>query len=162
MRFGFSFLAAVAICIGITALVIWLDGRGGLNLSAALASPDWQPWKIPAAESIWTGAHWAYRMPLFVIYVAFLIGVTVWPTPKNLSHLIALSAALLIGVQFWHADRGGAYVLWYLPLLLLMIFRPNLTAAEPPAIEASSGLMARLARVAWGRPRPEPPKELAV
>jgi hypothetical protein len=79
--------------------------------------------------------------------------------------LIALSAALLIGIQFWHPDRGGVYVLWYLPLVLLMVFRPNLTAAEPPAAEAGAGLMARLAGAAWRRvrgPRPEPPKELAV
>ena len=94
--------------------------------------------------------------------VAFLAAVAVWPSPKNLSHLIALSAAVLIGVQFWHADRGGAYVLWYLPLVLLMVFRPNLSAAEPP--EPGTGLMARWAGAAWRRvrPGPPPPKELAV
>jgi hypothetical protein len=161
-RFGLSFLAAAAVSVGITALVLWWDGRGGFGLSAALSLPDWQPWRNPNTESIWAGAHWAYRMPLFVLFVAFLVGVTVWPNPKNLSHLIALSAAVLIGVQFWHADRGGVYVLWYQPLLLLMVFRPNLTAAEPPAVEPGGGLMARLARVAWGRPRAEQSKELAV
>jgi hypothetical protein len=104
-------------------------------------------------------------MPFFVLYVALVVAVTVWPNPKNLSHLIALSAALLLGIQFWHPDRGGVYVLWYLPLLLLMVFRPNLAAAEPPALEARSGLVVRLAGAAWRRvrgPRPEPPKELAV
>jgi hypothetical protein len=162
MRFSVSFLAAAAVSVGVTALILWWDGRGGFGLSAALSLPDWQPWRNPATESIWTGAHWAYRMPLFVLFVAFVIGVTVWPSPKNLSHLIALSAALLIGVQFWHADRGGVYVLWYLPLLLLMVFRPNLTAAEPPAIEPGGGLMARIARVAWWRSRPEQSRDLAV
>ena len=161
-RFGLSFLAAATVSVGLTALILWWDGRAGFGLTAALNLPDWQPWRVPSAESIWTGAHWAYRMPLFVLFVAFVIGVTVWPNPKNLSHLIALSAAVLLGVQFWHADRGGVYVLWYLPLLLLMVFRPNLTAAEPPAVEPGGGLMARLARVAWGRPRPEPRKELAI
>jgi len=163
-RFGISFLAAAGVSVGITALVLWLDGRGGLGLATVLSMPDWQPWRNPSinTESIWTGAHWAYRLPLFVVYVAFLVAVTVWPHPKNLSHLIALSAALLVGIQFWHADRGGVYVLWYLPLLLLLIFRPNLAAAEPPAVEPGAGFVARLARVAWGRPRPEPPKELAV
>jgi hypothetical protein len=107
--------------------------------------------------------HWAYRLPVFVIFVAFVIAVAVWPTPKNLSHLIALSAAVLIGVQFWYADRGGVYVLWYLPLLLLMSYRPNLSTAEPP--EPGTGLMSRLASAAWRRVRPGPPppsKELAV
>ena len=161
-RFGLSFLAAASVSVGITALVLCLQGHSGLGLAAALSLPDWQPWRNPNTESIWSGAHWAYRMPLFVLYVAFVIGATIWPNPKNLSHLIALSGATLVGVQFWHADRGGVYVLWYLPLLLLMVFRPNLTAAEPPAVEAGGGLMARLARVAWGRSRSEPPKELAV
>jgi hypothetical protein len=115
---------------------------------------------------LWTGAHWAYRLPVFVLYVAFLIGITFWPSPKNLSHLIALSAAVLIGVQFWYADRGGVYVLWYLPLVLLLVFRPNLTNTEPPPIEPGSGMMVRLASAAWRRVRPgginPTSKELAV
>jgi hypothetical protein len=103
-------------------------------------------------------------MPIFVIFVGFVVIATVWPSPKNLSHLIALSAAILIGIQFWHGDRGGLYVLWYLPLLVLMVFRPNLSLAEPPRLEPGSGFVARLASVAWRRvrSRPEPPKELAV
>jgi len=163
-RFGFSFLAAATISVGIAALVLWWAGNTQSGLTAALNLPDWQPWRVPQGESIWRGAHWAYRLPIFVLYVAFLIGVTVWPNPKNLSHLIALSAALLVGVQFWHADHGGMYVLWYLPLLLLMAFRPNLTAAEPPAIEPGDGVVARLAVAALRRvrPRTDPPKELAV
>jgi hypothetical protein len=164
-RFGLSFLSAVAISLTVTTFLLPWDGRAGLGLLAALDLPDWQPWRVPIAESVWTGSHWAYRMPLFVLYVGFLIGATVWPNPKNLSHLIALTAALILGTQFWHADRGGVYVMWYLPLLILLVFRPNLTAAEPPAVEPGGGLMARLATAAWRRVRParnEPTKELAV
>ncbi|MGL4464591.1 MAG: PQQ-binding-like beta-propeller repeat protein, partial [Planctomycetia bacterium] len=40
--------------------------------------------------------------------------------------------ALMVGVQFWYGDRGGSYVHWYLPLLLLIFFRPNLSAARLP------------------------------
>ena len=32
----------------------------------------------------------------------------------------------MLGTQFWHAHDGGLYVAWYLPLLLLTVFRPNL------------------------------------
>lgn len=164
-RFARSFLSAVAVSVGILALAAWWGGNAGVGISSILSLPDWQPWKVPTTESIWTGAHWAYRLPLFVLYVAFLAGAAVWPSPKNLSHLIALSAALLIGVQFWHADRGGMYVLWYLPLLVMMVFRPTLTAAEPPTLEPSAGLMYRLAGAAWRRVRlgrQDPPKQLAV
>lgn len=163
-RFGLAFLGAVAVSVGITALILWWGGEAGLGVTAALNVPDWQPWRVPSAESVWTGAHWAYRLPIFVLFVGLVLAVAVWPSPKNLSHLIALSAAVLIGVQFWHGDRGGVYVLWYLPLLILMVFRPNLTTAEPPSLEPGSGMMARLATAAWRRvrTRPEPPKELAV
>ena len=65
-----------------------------------------------------------------IAYVALVILTGFWPMPKNLGHVIALSAALLIGIQFWYADQGGVFVLWYLPLLLLLMFRPNLTADE--------------------------------
>ena len=32
----------------------------------------------------------------------------------------------MVAVQFWHGDGGGLYMAWYLPLVLLVIFRPNL------------------------------------
>ena len=158
-RFTLSFLSAAAVSLGVTALVVGWDG-----LATALHLSDWPPWQRTDIESVWRGARWAYRLPLFVLFVAFLVGVTVWPSPKNLSHLIALSAAVLLGVQFWYADRGGVYVLWYLPLLLLLVFRPNLSAAEPPGVEPGTGVVARIAGAAWRRvrPNPPPPKELAV
>jgi hypothetical protein len=161
-RFGLSFLTAAAVSLGIPALILWI-GPTGWNLISALHLTDWKPWSAPTTESIWKGAHWAYRLPVFVLFVGFLVGVTVWPRPKNLSHLLSQSAAVLIGVQFWHADRGGEYVLWYLPLLLLMVFRPNLTAAEPPSVVPRS-ILARWAGAAWRRVRPAPaqPKPLAV
>ena len=163
-RFGLAFLAAAAVSMGITSLVSWWDGEAGFGLSSTLNLPEWQPWKVPDTESVWQGTHWAYRMPIFVLFVGFLCWITIWPNPKNLSHLIALSAAVLIGVQFWHGDRGGVYVLWYMPLFIMMVFRPNLVAAEPPVIVPGGGLMGRIAIAAWRRvrPGPNPPKELAV
>lgn len=151
VRFALSFAVALLLSIGVLALALWWDGWLTSGLTLANMS-DWLPWKRPQAESLWTGVHGAYRLPIFVLYVGFLVVITVWPSPKNLSHLVALSAAVLIGVQFWHADRGGVYVLWYLPLVLLMVFRPNLTGHEPPAIEP--GGVFRWAGAAWRRVRP--------
>ncbi len=163
-RFTGWFLAALGLSLGITAAVLWWDGWLGTGLSWAGMS-DWLPWRRPTSESLWTGVHGAYRLPVFVLYVGFVAAVTIWPSPKNLSHLVALSAAVLIGVQFWHADRGGVYVLWYLPLILLMIFRPNLAGLAPPVSEPGGGLMA-WASAAWRRVRPARPagnaNELAV
>jgi hypothetical protein len=70
-----------------------------------------------------------------------------WPNPKNLAHLLALSASALIGLQFWYADQGGVYVLWYLPLLLLLVFRPNLAHHRPPEISPETDWLYRLGRL---------------
>src|SRR5262249_3817618 len=64
--------------------------------------------------------------------------------------VLALSAAALIGIQFWHADQGGVYVLWYLPFFLLLVFRPNLSDRMPPTPSAQSAWPIRLGR-ALGR-----------
>ncbi|MFO0801899.1 MAG: hypothetical protein U0791_02080 [Gemmataceae bacterium] len=164
VRFATSFGVALLLSVGVLAVVLWSDGWLTSGLTAANVA-EWLPWKRPQAESLWTGVHGAYRLPIFVLFVGFVGVITVWPSPKNLSHLVALSAAVLLGVQFWHADRGGVYVLWYLPLVLLMVFRPNLTGHEPPPIEP--GGVFQWAGAAWERvrgkkPAPATSNDLAV
>lgn len=73
-----------------------------------------------------TGATAPYRIPVMVGFLAICIGFALWPTRKNLGTLISCTAAIMLGAQFWHLDRGGIYLAWYLPLLLLTVFRPNL------------------------------------
>ncbi len=162
-RCSLWFLAATTLSVGVTATVLLIDGHAGGNLISALNLNEWKAWTAPTTPSIWSGAHWAYRLPVFVLFVGFIVAVSFWPSPKNLSHLLALSAAVLIGVQFWHADRGGEYVLWYLPILLLMVLRPNLSTAEPPQVVPGS-VLTRWAGAAWRRVRTgqSQSKELAV
>ena len=56
-RFALAFLSAVVVSVGVTVLVLWLDGSAGFGLAAALHLPDWQPWRIPHTESIWMWTH---------------------------------------------------------------------------------------------------------
>lgn len=144
-RFLGGFALTAALCLSLTGVLLWLDGQLVERLQQTLGLSDWQPWRVPTAESYWTGVHWAYRIPVFILYCAFVLTTTFWPRPKDLSHLIALTAAILIGVQFWYADRGGVYVLWYLPLLLLLVFRPNLSDRTPTLLEGED-FVARLGR----------------
>jgi hypothetical protein len=67
-----------------------------------------------------------YRYPILAAYVGLCLSLALWPAQKNLGTLIAYSAAVMLGTQFWHAHSGGLALAWYLPLLLLTIFRPNL------------------------------------
>jgi hypothetical protein len=142
-RFSAAFLATVALSVGVTAVTLWCSPDLARRLNETIAASDWQPWKVPNAEGIWTGAHWAYRIPVFILYLAFVVATALWPAPKNLAHVIALSAAVLIGIQFWYADQGGVYVLWYLPLFLLLVFRPNLSERYPPLIPSESDWLLR-------------------
>jgi hypothetical protein len=67
-----------------------------------------------------------YRIPVLIALVAFCISLALWPPQKNLGTLMSCSAAVMLATQFWHPNGGGLYINWYLPLLLLTIFRPNL------------------------------------
>jgi hypothetical protein len=68
----------------------------------------------------------AYRYPVLVLLIAFCLSLAVWPAQKNLGTLLSCSAAVMLATQFWLPDGGGLYMAWYLPLMLLTIFRPNL------------------------------------
>ncbi len=68
----------------------------------------------------------AYRLPVIAAFVAMCLSMALWPAQKNLGTLLSCSAAVMLGVQFWHARFGGIYMAWYLPLLVLTVFRPNL------------------------------------
>lgn len=76
---------------------------------------------------IW-GLGWdpVYRLPVLATFIAISGTLAIWPAQKNLGTLLSCSAAIMVATQFWHPHGGGLYVAWYLPLLLLTIFRPNL------------------------------------
>ena len=117
-RFLAAFVLGVGLCLAWLAAFAWFSGEE-LPRLWPLGVRDWLPWGIvpKGAQGLWRGAEAAqgvprvYRLPVFVAYLALLLITTVWPYPKNLAHVLALSAALLIGTQFWYADQGGVYVL---------------------------------------------------
>jgi hypothetical protein len=86
--------------------------------------------QFPIAENLrgaWQYWNTVYRYPIIAAFIGLSISFVIWPAQKNLATLISCSAALLLGTQFWHAHTGGGIALaWYLPLLLLTVFRPNL------------------------------------
>ena len=84
---------------------------------------------LPTKEprGIW-GLGWdpRWRLPVIVAFGILSSLFAAWPSPKNLGTLVGCSAAVMVAVQFWHGYGGGLYIAWFLPLLLLTIFRPNL------------------------------------
>jgi hypothetical protein len=86
-------------------------------------------WRNPLgveASGFWKYYDPSYRIPLLALFVAICGGMAIWPAQKNLGTLLSCSAAVMLATQFWHAHQGGLCMAWYLPLLILTIFRPNL------------------------------------
>ena len=76
-------------------------------------------------QGFWQGlAPW--RWPVMALFVAMCGSTILWPAQKNLGTLLACSAAIMLGTQFWKAYDGGTYMAWYLPLMILTVLRPNL------------------------------------
>lgn len=96
---------------------------GGLRQMFGLRVPFIEPHQLSGAWQFWKPV---YRIPILVAHVGLCLSMALWPAQKNLGVLISYSAAVMLGTQFWHAHSGGLALAWYLPLLLLTIFRPNL------------------------------------
>lgn len=133
-RFTLFFALGGILCVGWLLGLALFSGDLPGNFSAVwpVEVRDWFPWISPEHDGFWKGMHWAYRIPVFFAFAFFVLLTFFWPGEKDLSHVIALSAAVLLGTQLWYANRGGMHILWYLPLLLLIAFRPNLSACQPP------------------------------
>jgi hypothetical protein len=173
LRFLLSLVVSAGIGLGLLGGLLWLNGELPSSLQSDWTRFGWQPWKRPdpATPGFWQdipSSHVArmpaaYRVPVFIASMALVAMTAMWPSPKNLAHVIALSAATLISIQLWYADRGGVYVLWYLPLVLLLVFRPNLASSRPP-LPSGDDWPARLGR-SVGKlvlrlvRRPQPPVE---
>jgi hypothetical protein len=81
-----------------------------------------------------------YRMPVLAACFALCVSLALWPARKNLGTLISCSAAVMLSSQFWMGWSGGLYIAWFLPLVLLTIFRPNLEDRVAQATSLNSWL----------------------
>ncbi len=84
----------------------------------------------PHERGFWYGVHPAYRIPVIVAFLLMVITLTIWPWKKNLEVLLSYNAAIIVASQFWYPQLGGVYLLWYVPLVILVVFRPRLLAEK--------------------------------
>jgi hypothetical protein len=154
-RFGLAFALSAGLCLAMVSGLLLAEKESLRGLQSAWSLAGWLPWKQPPVNTVavWQGPdwsiHWAYRLPVFLMYATFLLATLLWPSPKNLAHVLALSSAALLGLEFWYADRGGVHVLWYLPFLLLLTFRPNLATSQPQPPRADDWLGRMGRRLRW-------------
>ncbi|OHB75643.1 MAG: hypothetical protein A2W31_17135 [Planctomycetes bacterium RBG_16_64_10] len=125
-RFAAGVLLAVAVLTGILAV---MTGFQLEVLLPYLRQMFGLRWPIMAdLRGFWQfeGVDPFLRIPILAAFVVLCISFAIWPAQKNLGTLISCSAVGMLAAQFWHAYGGGLYVAWYLPLLLMTVFRPNL------------------------------------
>ena len=104
-----------------------------------IGSIDWSALKFQAGETgvgFWSTVDPAWRVPVFATFLVMLTALSIWPLQKSVEQLLAHSTAIIVGTQFWYPQHGGIYILWYLPLMLIVVFRPrlaHLVPTTPPA-----------------------------
>ncbi|MBT3211035.1 MAG: hypothetical protein HN345_03390, partial [Planctomycetaceae bacterium] len=76
-------------------------------------------WALPSYDPV-------FRLPVLAGFLVMMATMAIWPSPKHLGTLMSCSAAILLGSQFWKSHNGGLFLAWFLPILLLVVFRPNL------------------------------------
>lgn len=117
----------------------------------------WTSVALDNVSGFWRYHQPAFRIPVVAAFVVLCGSFALWPAQKNLGTLLSCSAAVMLGTQFWHANNGGVYMAWYMPLLLLTIFRPNLEdrVALTAVTEGWSSRRKRSAASAAGRKESE-------
>lgn len=123
LRFVCGFVSMLALLVVTLALT---SGSLDVFLQQTKMMFGIETWTAANVGGFWEAGWAAYRIPVIALFAVICIGLAVWPAHKNLGTLLSCSAAVMLGTQFWHAQGGGLYMAWYLPLLLLTVFRPNL------------------------------------
>ncbi len=125
IRFGLAMVIVGAILVGSLALT---SASTDSFREKTMGAFDWTALSFHDNNGggFWKPELAAYRIPVFVAFCAMIIVLAFWPREKTVEHLVAYCAAIIVGTQFWYPQRGGTYSLWYLPLLLVVAFRPPL------------------------------------
>lgn len=144
---GLKFVVSV---IGVTAVLIscllLTSGDANSFFTKLVTTANWTVYRL-LDDSVAGGdaslSQLFVRIPMAAVFFVMLTAMTVLPRPRNLENLLANSTSLVVAAQLWYPDDIGAYVLWYLPLFLLVIFRPRLDRFTPPeAVERQSATIA--------------------
>lgn len=122
----------LGLLVGLGALIlplIWAGSDRGMWLDLRQMFGIRNPY-TEGLSGIWdarfNGIDAVYRLPILATFAALVGSFTLWPAHKNLATVLSCSAAIMLATQFWHGWGGGLFIAWYLPLVILVILRPNL------------------------------------
>ena len=132
IRFGVSVLGVVAV---LAACLMMISGDADSFFNRVVTSTNWTVYRLlddTLSVSPTSVSHLFIRIPMAAIFFVMLTAMTVLPRPRNLENLLANSTALVVAAQMWYPDDIGTYAQWYMPLFLLVVFRPRLDRFMPP------------------------------
>lgn len=118
-------LSGVAISLAVLAGLLLLGGFEAFLDHLQAMFGLWLP-QMKGLKGIWdSGIPAFFRLPVLVAFIILSLSFSLWPARKTLGTLMCGSAAIMLAAQFWHGYGGGLYMAWFLPPVLLTIFRPN-------------------------------------
>jgi hypothetical protein len=118
-------LSGVGISLAVLAVLLLLGGVTAFLDHLQKMFGLWFP-LMEGLEGIWdSGIPAFFRLPVLVAFIILSLSFSLWPARKTLGTLVCGSAAIMLAAQFWHGYGGGLYMAWFLPPVLLTIFRPN-------------------------------------
>jgi hypothetical protein len=134
IRFGAS-LVGVAVILMVCLMMTSSDTTS--FMSKIVTTTNWTVYRLLDVNTSLADSGYGQlliRIPMAALFFVMLTAMTVLPRPRNLESLLANSTVLVVAAQLWYPEDIGMYVLWYLPLLLLVVFRPRLDRFAPPEI----------------------------
>lgn len=147
---AWRFVSGVVATLVVMAILLYFIPEASYLQNLQKMFGIWLPY-MDDLEGIWRlGWNPIYRIPVIAAFVAMSGTLAIWPAQKNLGTLLSCSAAVMVATQFWHGFGGGMYIGWYLPLLLLTIFRPNLEDRVAQSVLGEGWLPRRLVGAANG------------
>jgi hypothetical protein len=125
LRFGLALLGVWAVLLGGFAFLSH-DVLNYLHESLQLISKGVKFLVHGKSPLTWRITDEMIRMPIIGSFAVMLTALTIWPRVKRFEHLLAASGAVIVGVQLWYPQQLGESLTGYIPLVLLIAFRPRL------------------------------------
>ncbi|GAB6166471.1 hypothetical protein JCM19992_24710 [Thermostilla marina] len=121
------FLFGVVAALGCLVLLQWALWGGGTLFREGVAALFGRGLLSSAGlDGFWEYHAPALRIPILATLAVLVISLGLWPLEKDFGNLLSGTTSILIGCQFVHGYQGGIYMAWFLPSLVLVIFRPTL------------------------------------
>ncbi len=130
-------LSVLGITVVLVTTLLLISGDANSFSNKLVTTANWTVYRLLDDSSTSNDASLSQlfiRIPMAAVFFVMLTAMTVLPRPRNLENLLANSTSLVVAAQMWYPDDIGTYVLWYLPLFLIVIFRPRLDRFTPPDI----------------------------